>query len=305
MSIDFTCPECREKSTVGPEFAGRYGTCAFCGAQVIVPESSGVATAVAPPPVPARTSSSTPWVVILAVVCVGFLLCGGVLVALLLPAVNAAKREEGRRAMCSNNLKQFSFALLMYEEKYGHLPPASGGTKGRPMSWRVAILPFMERNDFYQQYRQDERRDSANNLALVKRMPREFRCPSDDEAGEGETSYVMITGKNTVGGSPGSSGLNLSHINGGHSNMIMVLEVHGLKISWTEPRDITLDELLQRLNASGGHIGHVATFNVGMADGSVASEPATIDPSTLRRLATINGNKSVDVENDGPESDLD
>ena len=71
------------------------------------------------------------------------------------------------------------------------------------------------------------------------------------------------------------------------SNTILVVEVHGLKIPWTEPRDITLDELLARLR-SGGRIGHVAGFNVGMADGSVRTLPMQIDAEMLRRLATIN-----------------
>jgi hypothetical protein len=86
-------------------------------------------------------------------------------------------------------------------------------------------------------------------------------------------------------------------ISGGASKTILVLEVHGLKIPWTEPRDITLDELSKRLK-SGGRIGHVRGFNVGMVDGSVHHLSTTIDPETLHQLSIINGHKPVSVDND-------
>lgn len=299
MAIEFTCPECRERNTVGPEFAGRHGTCAFCGAQVIVPQTSGMATAVAQPPTPVQKSSSTPWIVILAVACVVLLFCGGILAGLLLPAIQAA-REAGRRASCLNKLHQIGLALMNYEATYRHLPPASGGAKGHPVSWRVAILPFMEYNSLYQQYRQNEPWDSPHNMALVKQMPKEFLCPSDSQAGEGETSYVMITGKNTIGGTPGSSGVSPSEIRNGASSTILVLEVHGLKIPWTEPRDITLDELVRRLKAGDGRIGHLTGFNVAFADGSVRNINTTIDVELLRGLAEINGQVPAIVDHDDP-----
>jgi hypothetical protein len=92
-------------------------------------------------------------------------------------------------------------------------------------------------------------------------MPSEFRCPSDSDAADDETSYVMVTGPNTVGGPSGSPGTRPREITDGLSSTILVVEVHGLKIPWTEPRDITLDELLARLR-SGARIGHVAGFYV-------------------------------------------
>ena len=82
----------------------------------------------------------------------------------------------------------------------------------------------------------------------------------------------------------------------GLSQTILIVEVHGLKISWTEPRDITLDELIQRVKASGGHIGHVSGFNATMADGSVRNFPAQINPEDLRIMATVNGGKPVETD---------
>ncbi|MDR7540570.1 MAG: DUF1559 domain-containing protein, partial [Armatimonadota bacterium] len=58
----------------------------------------------------------------------------GVLVALLLPAVQSA-REAARRMSCANNLKQLSLGLLNYDNSHGTLPPA--GIDSNQMSWVV------------------------------------------------------------------------------------------------------------------------------------------------------------------------
>lgn len=70
----------------------------------------------------------------------------GILVALLLPAVQSA-REAGRRSSCLNNIKQLALAVHNYQDANAALPPASiplTGTEGRPCSWIFRILPFME-----------------------------------------------------------------------------------------------------------------------------------------------------------------
>lgn len=65
----------------------------------------------------------------------------GILVALLLPAVQAA-REAARRSECANNLKQIGLAALNYESQHKHLPP--GGYLEQGAFWSGYLLPFME-----------------------------------------------------------------------------------------------------------------------------------------------------------------
>ena len=129
------------------------------------------------------------------------LMAVAILIALLLPAVQAA-REAARRAQCVNNLKQIGLAMHNYLSAENFFPPAAiTDAKGRPLlSWRVAILPYIEQGSLYSQFHLDEPWDSDHNLALVSRMPRTYACPSNPQLGTGKTSYQVVVGKKTIFG---------------------------------------------------------------------------------------------------------
>ncbi|WDI42305.1 DUF1559 family PulG-like putative transporter [Bremerella sp. P1] len=77
----------------------------------------------------------------------------GVLIALLLPAVQQA-REAARRMQCTNNMKQIALALHNHHDTYGQLPagyPDSAAHGGNPeFAWTVQIFPFMDLNNEYE-----------------------------------------------------------------------------------------------------------------------------------------------------------
>jgi hypothetical protein len=91
-----------------------------------------------------------------------------VTVSLLLPAVRSA-REAARRAQCTNNLKQIGLAFHNYHESNGSLPPAAiTDRNGKPLlSWRVAILPYLESSPLHSKFHLDEAWDSLHNLSLL------------------------------------------------------------------------------------------------------------------------------------------
>jgi prepilin-type N-terminal cleavage/methylation domain-containing protein len=95
----------------------------------------------------------------------------GVLIGLLLPAVNAA-RESSRRTHCTNNVYQMAMAAIRHNDSNGFIPGwrnALAGSGTFP-SWPVAILPFMERNDIYSQW-------ASGNIGVAPYIGF-FNCPS-------------------------------------------------------------------------------------------------------------------------------
>lgn len=121
----------------------------------------------------------------------------GILIALLLPAVNAA-REAARRTQCKNHLKQCSLALINYHDVYRQFPPSYNTDPGssQPVmawAWGTYILPFMEFSPLYEQLNTKVRFDPMadpnpqnpapdSHLALARTVIGDYRCPSDDAA---------------------------------------------------------------------------------------------------------------------------
>ena len=103
----------------------------------------------------------------------------GILIALLLPAVQAA-REASRRAKCANNLRQLGIAALNYEECFGSFPPGrlSQGDEKR-WSQHSRLLPHLERGSVYLEidYKKGPG-NSANKAARTSQLG-VLRCPSD------------------------------------------------------------------------------------------------------------------------------
>src|SRR5262245_38417331 len=107
----------------------------------------------------------------------------GVLVALLLPAVQMA-REAGRRAKCQNNLKQIGLAINNYHDVNGCFPPGRQRTfvdgQGRCFSAYAFLLPYLEAKTLYDQINFDANPDdpALNGVPLGHTTPY-FLCPSD------------------------------------------------------------------------------------------------------------------------------
>ena len=134
----------------------------------------------------------------------------GILVALLLPAIQQA-REAARRTQCSSSLKQIAIAALRYEENRGKLPPSGlvesktlpfrqsdypvfDQRSGHMLSWAVLLLPYLEENALYDQF--DLNRSVLDQSAepQSQAIPL-FMCPSDAALGRYYQDDEFTNGK--------------------------------------------------------------------------------------------------------------
>jgi prepilin-type N-terminal cleavage/methylation domain-containing protein/prepilin-type processing-associated H-X9-DG protein len=133
----------------------------------------------------------------------------GVLVALLLPAVQAA-REASRRMKCTNNLKQWALAMHMHHDSYGKLPFAK---RNNPRTvWVTKLWPYIEQQNLYSRYDFNQPFHVAPNCisntfnGLIAQPVSIYICPSDrfvspfhqgDAAWRSKGSYVVNWGPYT------------------------------------------------------------------------------------------------------------
>jgi len=103
----------------------------------------------------------------------------GILISLLLPAVQAA-REAARRIRCTNNLKQIGLALHTYHQVHGQLPGGSVYPTGAGSpTWAVSIFPYLDQQTLFDAMNLNKPMyDSANQNAVTTVIP-VFSCPTD------------------------------------------------------------------------------------------------------------------------------
>ncbi len=113
----------------------------------------------------------------------------GILVALLLPAVQAA-RAAARRVQCLNNVKQIALAALNYESAFGLFPYGSTDDASR-MGWQVRILPFLEQQPLYDMMDFSEEWNALVHFKARRIQVPEYKCPDK----EGTTDWTYTNGR--------------------------------------------------------------------------------------------------------------
>lgn len=282
MAITFSCPKCGVSTNVDEKFAGQSGPCRNCGQSVTIPVPAHM------PAAPATSSGGTVILVVVLICVLGFFACGGVLIALLVPAFHAT-REAQRRMQCSNNLKQIALAFHNYHDIYGSFPPAyTVDADGRRLhSWRTLILPFLDQEALYRQIDLNEPWDSPKNQAFNLTVVPTYRCATDPDARD--CSYMAIVGPNTA--FPGPTGSKMMTFTDGTANTLLIVEVQGNTRSWMEPVDLDATTMRYQINAGPTEPGssHPGGMNASFADGSVRFLSQKLDPNSVKSLTTKNG----------------
>jgi prepilin-type processing-associated H-X9-DG protein len=207
-----------------------------------------------------------------------------ILIALLLPAVQAA-RTAARRALSSNNLRQIGLALHNYHDTFKTFPPAYiPNDDGSPRtSWRTMILPFVDEQGLFDNYDFDVDWDDPANALARNTQIQHYQSPHAVSR-PNATNYFVITGSGTM--FDGATPCRIAKITDGTSNTVMAIEVVGHDVEWSQPADVPIDGLDQLL-ASGAFSGAAGTFNVLMADGSVRAMSIAEAQANLKSMALI------------------
>lgn len=208
----------------------------------------------------------------------------------LFSAITSA-RESAQRAQSMNNLKQIGLAFHIYYDAYKKFPANSVDANGKPLlSWRVHILPYIEQQALYNQFKLDEPWDSEHNKKLADIVVAVYRDPTA-ELKPGTTTYLMPASEGTIGG---QAALRFQDILDGTSNTLMVVNVAPERaVIWTKPDDLTVTQE----NPFAGIITATRKkFEAAFCDGSVRVISDATDPKTLWLLFQINDRTPIDYD---------
>jgi hypothetical protein len=221
------------------------------------------------------------------------------LAPLLQPVLTSALASAARM-QSSNNLKQIGLAMHNFHDTYGRFPAAAIYDKARKtplLSWRVHLLPFLEQDNLYRQFKLDEPWDSEHNKQLIARMPKVYQSSNNPQLiAAGKTTYLAPVGqtKNGIGlmfvpGRP--DGVRIVEVNDGTSNTIFLVDAEDDKaVVWTKPDDLEVTEDNPAKGLAVRNSGYLTLF----VDGSVRVLSKDIDRKTLWALFTRNGGEVID-----------
>ncbi len=212
---------------------------------------------------------------------------------MLSPSIKSAQMLVARNQQI-NSLRQLVLACHNYESAHQHFPTqANVDANGKlQLSWRVAILPFLDLGDLYKEFHLDEPWDSEHNLKLVKKMPAIFRDAGPNafqNNQDGKTIFLGAAGEGLMFNQ--ATEVTFRDLTDGSSNTILLAAVAAEHaVPWTKPVDWQVDLQNPTAQLIEGSRTHA---NVGLGDGSVHSIRLNMDSRNWSGLLTINGGEVV------------
>jgi hypothetical protein len=236
--------------------------------------------------------------------CLGLLLVPALYLAVegMREAVNGV-RVNTERMTSASNLKQIAFAMRNYHSSYNFMPAATAyyTRDGRPgLSWRVAMLPFIEEDRLFKEFHLDEPWDSPHNILLLDRMPKMYRLPGEPN-GTVTTHTQVFVGPGTPfepqqgpkrSWQPGpvlaEAGPRIPASFPKGTSTILIATARN-PVPWTKPEDIPYDPD-RPLPPLGGHPRR--GFHIAQANGSVTWISGQTSESALRPMITSKGERA-------------
>jgi len=238
----------------------------------------------------------------------------GILLALLLPAVQAA-RNSARRVSCSNNLRQIGIGLHGYHEAYGTFPP--GGVErrsarhpnGRQLAWSVFLLPYIEQEPLFERLDLTKGFDDPDNADAAATVISTYLCPSVSSPshlvqGRGACHYGGIYGERITGPNFPPKGtliydrtISIEEVRDGVSHTLIVSE----DSAWQDGQWINALNVFDQAFAINKappfendiRSEHPQGANGLFCDGSVQFLAETMELSTLAAICTREGGEIV------------
>lgn len=186
--------------------------------------------------------------------------------------------KEGRY-LPAFSLREMAHAMHLYQEKHGRLPPhALYSPEGVPLlSWRVLLLPFIEQEDLYHQFKLNEPWDSPHNYSLLPKIPYTYSpLPGNPPLEPFTTVFQVFVGEGAA--FEGREGLLLKEDFPRRSFTILIVEAEK-GVPWTKPEDIpfTQGQPLPKLGRF-----FKGRFQTAKVSGETLAHFQDIDPEALQ-----------------------
>jgi hypothetical protein len=222
------------------------------------------------------------------------------------------------------NMAALAKAIDRYKADKGHYPPPAIADKdGKPLlSWRVAILPYMEdytyinnnggpgekpiRNakELYALFKLDEPWDGPNNKKLIDKLPSPYRAPWGaipySQSNVGKTMVMAVVGKGAIFDPTKKGGVTGSDVHDGLKQTLLLLQLEepAHAVYWSKPADVELTAA-GKLPADGPNLAR--RLAVVYADGSAHTFVNGVDLPALLGTVTRDGGEKLDEKVIRPE----
>jgi hypothetical protein len=203
-------------------------------------------------------------------------------------------RQEAQSVQVLGHLNQLAFAMRNYQDVHGTLPPAAVyDPEGRPLlSWRVLLLPYIEGEALYRQFKLDEPWDSPHNIKLLDQMPISYGPFDGPIAPKPYTTFCRVfVGPGAA--FEGQHGLNTKtdFPDGPGSTLLIVTAAEA--VPWTMPAELPYAPHLPLPRLGGPFPDH---FHVALANGKARRIYNSVSQATLRATITRNGGELLGTD---------